>query len=360
MSGLVAICRQRYTEVVGAAQSIFLKAVERQGWPPEGIVRQTQIFDRYVAPALEERRKVVYFLVDSMRYEMGRDLGITLEPFGNVSVSSAATILPTTTPCAMAALMPGADGAYSLVEDRNEVVPAIAGRLLRNSAERMDLVRQAYGDRFRDFPLGELLSMPQKKLQSSIGDSDLVVVRTQEIDALGEGPSLYLARKLMSDIIGDVRTATDRLIGMGFTSFVYVADHGHVLLPEIAPGSIAQQPPGEWKMVKRRSLLGSCISRSPGVTILEAAHLGITGPVKEYAVPSGLTAFVAGRGYFHEGLSLQDCLVPVVMCVAHAKKSAQRNGPSLFVNAFDFFFITGSVLPRRGPLENDGRTIVAT
>jgi len=71
-----------------------------------------------------------------------------------------------------------------------------------------------------------------------------VVVRTQEIDALGEGPSLYLARKLMSDIIGDVRTATDRLSGLGFRTFVYAADHGHILLPEIAPGALPRSRPG--------------------------------------------------------------------------------------------------------------------
>jgi len=121
----------------------------------------------------------------------------------------------------------------------------------------------------------------------------------------------------MSDMIREVHTATDRLAGLGFTHFVYVADHGHVLLPEIAPGSIAQQPPGDWKMVKRRSLLGSSISKTPGVTIMPASHVGITGPVKEYAVPTGLTAFSAGYGYFHEGLSLQECVVPIV--VLHAR-----------------------------------------
>jgi hypothetical protein len=66
-------------------------------------------------------------------------------------------------------------------------------------------------------------------------------------------------------------------------------------------------------MVKRRSLLGSSISRSSGVAIMQAVHVGITGPVQEYAIPSGLTAFVAGHGYFHEGLSLQECIVPVVV-----------------------------------------------
>jgi hypothetical protein len=322
VEGLVSICRQQYAEVVGGAQASFVKAVEQQGWPPEGLLRQTQVFNRYVAPELESRRRVAYFLVDSMRYEMGRDLGGTLEPFGPVTVSLATTILPTTTTCAMAALMPGADGVFTLVDDRDEIVPAIAGRILRNSADRMDFIRARYGDQFRDLPLGDLLSMPQKKLQSAIGPADLVVVRTQEIDALGEGPSLYLARKLMSDIIGDVRTATDRLAGLGFETFVYAADHGHVLLPEIAPGSMAQQPPGQWKMTKRRSLLGRSISKPPGVTILKASHVGITGPVEEYAAPSGLTAFAAGHGYFHEGLSLQECIVPVIVLQAQGLRPA--------------------------------------
>jgi len=230
----------------------------------------------------------------------------------------------------MAALMPGADGVFTLVADGSELAPALAGRVLRNSSERMGLLRESYGDRFREFPLGALLSMPQKKLQGAVGNADLVVVRTQEIDELGEG-SLYLARKLMSDIIGDVRTATDRLIGMGFETFVYAADHGHVLLPEVAPGSVAQRPPGEWKMVKRRCLLGSSISSVPGVTVFRAPHVGITGPVKEFVVLSGLSAFVAGQGYFHEGLSLQECIVPVVTLQAHGRQPTGKGAEEVEV-----------------------------
>jgi hypothetical protein len=217
VSGLIALCRQRYSEVVSAAHTIFLRAVEREGWPPEGIQRQTETYGKYVAPALEERRKVAFFLVDAMRYEMGRDLGATLDAFGAVTVAAAATVLPTSTTCGMAALMPGADGAFALVNDGKDgidISPAIGGRILRNSAERMRLLRELKGDLFRDFPLGDLSSMPQKKLQGAVGNADLVVVRSQEIDSLGEGPSLYMARKLMSDIIGDVRTVTDRLIGV--------------------------------------------------------------------------------------------------------------------------------------------------
>jgi hypothetical protein len=220
----------------------------------------------------------------------------------------------------MAALMPGADAVFALVEDRGELVPAIGGTILRNSADRMGFIRDSYGDRFCELPLGDVLSMSQKKLQATIENTDLVVVRTQEIDALGEGPSLYLARKLMSDIIGEVRIATDRLIGMGFETFIYAADHGHVLFPEVAPGGVVQHPPGEWKTVKRRCLLGSCIARAPGVMLFPAPHVGIMGPVNEFAVPTGFSAFVAGHGYFHEGLSLQECLIPVVVLQARGRR----------------------------------------
>ena len=54
--------------------------------------------------------------------------------------------------------------------------------------------------------------------------------------------------------------------------------------------------------------------------LLRAPHVGITGPVEEYAVPAGLSAFGAGHGYFHEGLSLQECLVPVVGLQARGRR----------------------------------------
>src|SRR5207249_36999 len=66
---------------------------------------------RYIAGALAERRRVAYFLVDAMRYEMGQDLAHVLDTLGSVSTTFAAMGLPPTTPCGMAALMPSADGS---------------------------------------------------------------------------------------------------------------------------------------------------------------------------------------------------------------------------------------------------------
>lgn len=322
IASLVALCRRRYREVAEPAQDRFLTAVVREGWPPEGVVRQSQTFDRQVGPALQQSHKVALFLVDAMRYEMGRDLASALEQLGSVKVEVATTVIPTTTPFGMAALMPGADGTLSCVEKGGDLIPVVAGRELPTSSDRMALLRDRYGDRFVDLTLGDVLSASTKRLAGSIGKADLVVVRTQEIDALGEGPSLYLARKLMTGIIGELVMATERLAGQGVRRFVYAADHGHVLLPEIPPGDVVPEPPGQWKKAKRRCRLGSSTAGAPGVIVVKASRLGIVGPVEDFVATTGFRVFSAGEGYFHEGLSLQECLVPVVVLEARGESRA--------------------------------------
>lgn len=318
---LLQTCRRRYRDVVGPFQAAFQAAVRAEGWPPEGVRRQTQTFDGHVLPELQERRKTVYFLVDSLRYEMGRDLADALVDLGPATVEGVASVLPTTTACGMAALMPGADGAYTLLEHRGGLVPAVAGLPLPDRAERTALLASRFGDRVADITLEELLSTAPKRLGNRIGQADLVVVRTQDIDELGEGQSLFRARKVMGEVIGELRSAAIRLAAIGFETLVFSADHGHVLTPEILPGDVLSTPPGEWRLKKRRSLLGHAQGSAPGVLVLRAQHVGILGSAEDFAAAADFKTFQAGAGYFHEGLSLQECIVPVVVVRARRQQT---------------------------------------
>jgi hypothetical protein len=319
IAGLVEVCRRKYRDVAERAQQGFLKSVENDGWPPEGVLRQSHTFDRYVSPALAEGRKVALFLVDALRYEMGRDLASALEELGPTTSAAVATMIPATTPLGMAALMPGADGAITLVERGGDLIPALGGRPLPDSASRMELLRGLYGDRFADVTLGELLSMSQKKLAGTLAKPDLIVVRTQEIDDYGEGISLYQARKMITEILGELVDATKRLAGVGFQLVAFAADHGHVLIPEVPAGDVVPAPPGNWKLSKRRCRLGESATASPGTAVLSAGRMGIVGPVSDLVVPHGYKVFSSGAGYFHEGVSLQECVVPVVTLAAQVK-----------------------------------------
>lgn len=311
---LVERCRRRYLEVVLPIQERFLNLIQEEGWPPEGVRRQTQVFDSYVSPLLERRAKVAFFLADSLRFEMGRDLAEALERSGEVeTVEAAASVLPTVTPCGMAALLPGADGAFRVAKSGDEFIPALGDRLLKGSEERMNFLRERYGDRFLDVTLDELLSRPVEKFRNKLAPISLLVVKTQDPDKIGESFGSWRARKYLSDVVGEIADVIKRLSTVGFTEFVISADHGHILLPEILPGDVVPKPQGEWLKEKRRSLLGKSFSTGQGVLILRAKDVGITGDSEEICVPKGFKVFSKGEAYFHEGLSLQEAVVPVVV-----------------------------------------------
>lgn len=321
---LVQVCRARYREATSSIQVAFQTAIQNEGWPPENLRRQTQVFDSLVRPELEEGRKVAYFLVDSLRYEMGRDLAEALDDVGSVTVSPVAGVLPSTTVYGMAALLPGADGALTLVEHRGDLIPSLGSTPLPSLAARRSLLAERFGDRLVDLELDEILSTAPKRLASRLGNADLVVVRTQDIDALGEGPSLFLARKFMSTVISDLRTAAVRLAGLGYTTLVFAADHGHVLVPEIPAGDVVNPPPGEWVTRKRRALLGKTHAVAAGSIVFRARDVGIEGAVEELVTPVGFKTFENGAGYFHGGLSLQECIIPAV--AVRARKPAASTG----------------------------------
>lgn len=323
---LLQACRTRYASIIQRAQTAFQSAVQREGWPPEGVRRQTQTFDTTVALELTARRKVAYFLVDSLRYEMGRELAKVVAGFGSVTIEPAATILPTITPYGMAALMPDADGAFALTEQRSDLVPTLGSTPLPSVNERKQLLAAKYGDRQLDLTLEEVRDTATKTLKQRIGQADLLIIRTQDIDAAGEGHSLYRARDVMSRVIGELYSASRRLVDIGIETIVFAADHGHVLLPELPAGDTLSMPLGEWKLTTRRSLLGRSLAQPQGMLYLAAPHVGIIGPVEEYVTAKGFRTFKAGEGYFHEGLSLQECVIPVVTVRVAAQEASADQG----------------------------------
>ncbi len=141
---------------------------------------------------------------------------------------------------------------------------------------------------------------------------------------IAENLSSWRARKYLSDVIGEMADVVRRLATIGFTHFVISADHGHVLVHEIPPGDIVPKPSGEWLKVKRRSLLGRALSTGPGVVVFKARDVGIQGDPEEICVPRRFKVFSAGDSYFHEGISLQEATVPVV--VVHVRGSVASQG----------------------------------
>ncbi len=97
-------------------------------------------------------------------------------------------------------------------------------------------------------------------------------------------------------------------------------DHGFILLHDQAAGDLCPKPPGNWIVRKSRCLLGEGEAEGHNL-VLKAAEFGIPAEIRNYAVPKTLVPYSRGQIYYHEGLSLQECVLP---CLTIKLESAAR------------------------------------
>jgi PglZ domain len=157
---------------------------------------------------------VAYFLIDAMRFEMARELANHLPEALEMTVRPAIGALPTITPIGMAALLPGASTGFSVVPHKGKIGAVVEGRQLGDWPERWKLL-QGKVPGVVELPLGKVSELSAKRLSSVINGAPLVVVRSQELDALGEGGDTGLARQVMDTVLGNIARAVRKLSTAG-------------------------------------------------------------------------------------------------------------------------------------------------
>lgn len=303
---VIARARAAYQGLAGRVQGLFVRHLESSGWPPAGRLANSDVFDKVVAPRLQQNgRRVALFLIDALRYELGVELAKQLADSGQVELRPAYAQLPTVTPVGMASLLPGAGSELTLVEKGDAMVVALGQDLLPNVRQRMEVLRRRYGERFAEATLSDLrgrFDLP--------ATAELFVVRSNTIDShLESTPEVAL--RIIQDSLRAIRAAIRRLEGMGFREVIIATDHGFFLNSAAGPGGVAAQPPGRWLNIHERLLLGDGAADSANY-VLQAEHLGIRGDYREVAGPRSMVAYRAGERYLHGGASLQEAVVPVI------------------------------------------------
>ena len=153
MATVIEQVRTRYRRLAANVQVLFTKHLEASGWPPVGRLANADVFDRLVAPKLQESgRRVAYVLVDALRYELGVALEQQLAEDGRIELHAAFAQLPSITPVGMASLLPGA-GQHLPPQDDTGLVPMLGEVPVTNVNQRMDVLRKRYGQRFAEMPL---------------------------------------------------------------------------------------------------------------------------------------------------------------------------------------------------------------
>ena len=106
-------------------------------------------------------------------------------------------------------------------------------------------------------------------------------------------------------------------------------DHGFILVHEQEAGNVAQKPAGNWLIQKSRCLLGKGAGGG-GSVVFDREQVGIPGNFQHFCVPRALVPYARQHLYYHEGLSLQECVLPCLTVDLVAQPS-RKSLPNLTI-----------------------------
>ena len=319
MDRLIAKARRDHSEVTSELCISFSRALdERAHAVTTSLPAQRETFRRFVLPFLEEKRKTAYVLVDGMRYEMADEFvrGLHDDEEAELEPTLEATFgtLPSITDIGMAALVPGADKGAILVAKGGKAVLEVSGQPLSNLSERVAYIDASVDGNFERLRLSDLLPVTQKARQAIKHSELLCITATEEIDGLCEEGNVAMARRLMDDVLLQLRRAAGNLVKLGVERIVITADHGYLFGEALGEDSKLDPPGGETVSLHRRSWVGKGGTASDHYLRLKSQDVGLGGDL-EIVVPRGIAVFKVRGGagaYLHGGASIQELLIPVV------------------------------------------------
>jgi hypothetical protein len=307
MSPIKQQARKTYGRLVEQAQLAFTRHLQTAGWPAPTYLSNADVFDRIVAPKLQQNgHRVAYFMIDALRFELGVALEKQLAEDGVVKLTPALAALPSVTPVGMASLLPGASQQLRLANIDGSVVPMLGEQSVITVAQRMEVFRKRYGHRFAE---GRLEDFVRNKVDFS-SDIDLLVLRAVEIDSHFENHP-DTAPVEITNALKRIRVAVHKLMERGFNEVVIATDHGFFINTHAGAGDVCAKPIGSWVMIHDRCALGDG-SADANQMVISADRLNIRGAFAKFAGPLSLAAYRNGLSYYHGGVSLQECVVPVI------------------------------------------------
>ncbi len=317
--------RQAYDDWLDSSIRAFTSMLATEGLALGDLLSQGDVHRKIVMPCAK-RGRIAYFMVDALRFELGHDLVDALQhqfEDSHLRLVPAVALLPSITPVGMANLCPGAGESLRLdLDDDDHLVVRIGGLEVRGVNDRLSLLRAAHG-KVADLRLDDVFRLGEQELGERVDGVDLVLVRSQEIDEIGESGKISAHLQSFDAIVQQLSRAVARLAQRGITQFVITADHGFLALTrDLGPHAIIPKPGGKGEL-HRRAFVGRGGAVGDALIRVPLSKIGLPGDL-DVLVPRGLAVIAAGgaRGFFHGGASPQELVVPVITVEAQPPRAA--------------------------------------
>lgn len=271
-----------YTPWLEAVTRNFQRLVLEKGYPGTNQINE--------ATATYAAGGEVVFFVDGLRFDLGLRLKERLCSRGEVKLSTNWAALPSVTATAKAAVTPvhdrltGRDTDLDFNPSLKEADKQFSAYYLRKYLEEKDWAYLEEGD------AGSTASNAW--------------VQSGDIDKEGHVKGLKLAARV-DGLLEEVVERVDELLAAGWNKIRIVTDHGWLLLPHTMTKVELPKHLTETRWGRCAVLREAVDSGYPQVGWYWNSEVSI-------AMAPGVSSFRGGLHYDHGGLSLQECLTPVI------------------------------------------------
>lgn len=273
----------------------FQKLVQAKGYPGHDKISE--------AVAEYQADGEVVFFIDGLRLDVAHAL-IELLSGANIDADLRThwSALPSVTATAKAAVSPVHQLLVGEDSDK-DFEPSVQGQ------------GGLTHDRFKKLLVGQGW---QYLGEDELGDPQgLAWVACGDIDKEGHASELKLPGRIPAILEGVVERI-QALMQRGWRRIRIVTDHGWLLVP----GKMAKYDLPKQAVESR---WGRCAQLKQGVQVDGLTLPWHWNPATPIHFPPGIRSFIAGKAYAHGGVSLQECLVPVIRIVNDKTKAASAN-----------------------------------
>ena len=323
-SGLLRLARGKYSQAARALADRFQRAIRTEGFVFETALQQTDVFAKIVRPAMQSG-VVAYLVVSGLRYEMAVELLDSLSIAEKSELRPVIATPPALPVLGLAALLPGAEGGITLREKSGNLAAEVDGNTLQDTSDRVQfLTRRLGADTVIDLPFGDLLTKRLDTIRKKIEGKRLLVVRGHNVEGLSIEARALQMRKLMADLLSEIRRGIRRLRDLGVSNVVLASSHGCLLSWGLSDSTV-EPPDGHMVAFTSRAWAGRGGGTRPEFLRFRPSELGLGGEL-DIVVPTGLGLFKSSTEpspYVYGGISLQELVVPVATIMIAAAVPVQ-------------------------------------
>lgn len=292
---------------------------------------KNQGYIQFVKPALRNGKRVVFVMVDAFRFEMGKTFAMSIERnfMERVECLSRISYLPSITRFGMAYHFED----ISVKNIQGKLQPFIGEQMVSTPEDRIAWLKADADVEIQDFRIEDF--NPAKVNEGT----RLLVVRSVSIDSAGEKEKLNGLATMEREQIRMAKLLDD-CKRLKFDEAIIVTDHGFMIQPSFNVGDLINKPKGCDISIEESRVIAGNLNDSNDTLSITPAQIDADVEVMKLSYAKDYTVFTRGEVYYHEGLSLQENVVPIITVKLQEDKKRQsfqvtlsykgKNGGTIF------------------------------